>query len=308
MTTTMKAERVHSFGGPEVLELEELPRPEPKENEVLVHVRAAGVNPVDWKLREGYLDTPLPFTMGIDFSGLVEAVGKSVKGFRIGDAVFGQVADESGSYAEYAIAPASQVAKKPSGLDDIRAAALPVAGLTAWQALFDTAQLQSGQSILVHAAAGGVGSFAVQFAKWKGAYVIGTASATHMDAVYDLGANEVIDYRATRFDEVVRDVDVILDTVGGETQERSWKVLKTGGILVSLVQPPSPERAAERGARGVMIRQKPNSAQLARIGELVANGRVKVNIETVLPLWEARKAQELSQRGHAGGKIVLEVG
>ena len=307
MAMTMKAERVHSFGGPDVLELENVSRPEPKKDEVLVHVRAAGVNPVDWKLREGHLPTPLPFTMGIDFAGVVEVCGSAVKNFRKGDRVFGQVADESGSYAEFAVAPASQIAKTPEALDDVHAAALPVASLTAWQALFDTANLQSGQKILIHAAAGGVGSFAVQFAKWKGAYVIGTASASHIDPVRDLGADEVIDYHATKFEDAVRDVDVVLDTIGGETQERSWNVLKRGGILVSLVQPPSQEQTAARGAKGVMIRQRPNASQLAEIALLVVGGQVKINIEAILPLEDARKAQELSQRGHAGGKIVLEV-
>jgi NADPH:quinone reductase-like Zn-dependent oxidoreductase len=307
MTTTMKAERVHSFGGPDVLQSEDIPRPEPKDDELLVHVRAAGVNPADWKLREGQLPTALPFTMGIDFAGVVEAVGQNVKEFRIGDSVLGQVSEESGSYAEYATAPASQVTRKPDALDDIQAAALPVAALTAWQALFDAADLQAGQKVLIHAAAGGVGSFAVQFAKWKGAYVIGTASTSHADKVRNLGADEVIDYHETRFENILRDIDVVLDTVGGDTQERSWLVLKPGGILVSLVQPPSQDKAAAYDVRGLMMRQKPSGDELSKIAELVASGRVKVNIETVLPLAEARKAQELSQSGHAGGKIVLKV-
>jgi NADPH:quinone reductase-like Zn-dependent oxidoreductase len=303
----MKAERVHAFGGPDVLQLEEVPRPEPKENELLARVRAAGVNPIDWKLRQGYMQTPLPFTMGIDFSGVVEAVGSKVKGFRVGDRVFGQAADESGSYAEYVTAVISDIAKTPNVLNDIQAAALPVASLTAWQALFDTANLQAGQKVLIHAASGGVGSFAVQFAKWKGAHVIGTASAAHVDSVRELGADEVIDYRATKFEAVVQGVDVVLDTIGGETQERSWRVLKRGGILVSLVQPPSQEQATAHGVLGVIIHQKPRGDQLARIAELVVSGRVKINIETVLPLEEAPKAQQLSQSGHAGGKIVLKV-
>src|SRR2546430_10272701 len=249
---TMKAVQIHAFGGPEVMQYEDVPQPQPKANEILVRVHAAGVNPVDWKIREGHLSGALPMIMGIDFSGVVESVGAGVTKYRSGDAVFGQVADESGSYAEYAVAMESDIARKPEGLDHIRAAALPVAGLTPWQALFDTANLSAGQKVLIHGAAGGVGSFAVQFAKWKGARALGTASGDHVEQVRQLGADEVIDYRKTKFEEVARDVDVVLDTIGGETQERSWQVLKRGGVLVSLVQPPSVEKAAARGARGFL--------------------------------------------------------
>ena len=304
---TMKAIQIHAFGGPEVLQYEDVPQPQPKAKEILVRVHAAGVNPVDWKIREGHLSGALPMIMGIDFSGVVESVGAGVTKYRSGDAVFGQVADESGSYADYAVAMESDVARKPEGLDHIRAAALPVAGLVPWQALFDTANLTAGQTVLIHGAAGGVGSFAVQFAKWKGARVIGTASGAHVEQVRQLGADEVIDYRKTKFEEVARDVDVVLDTIGGETQERSWQVLKRGGVLVSLVQPPPAEKAAARGARGFFVRQKANGEQLAAIADLVVKGKVKVNVETVLPLREAAKAQELSKTGHSGGKIVLEV-
>src|SRR5437588_2827195 len=304
---TMKAVQIHAYGGPEVLRYEDVPLPQPKANQILVRVHGAGVNPIDWKLREGYLSSPLPMIMGVDVSGVVESVGSGVEKYRSGDAVFGQVADESGGYAEYALTMESDVARKPEGLDYIRAAALPVAGLVPWQALFDTANLTAGQTVLIHGAAGGVGSFAVQFAKWKGARVIGTASGAHVEQVRQLGADEVIDYRKTKFEEVARDVDVVLDTIGGETQERSWQVLKRSGVLVSLVQSPSPEKATAHGVRGFFVRQKPNGEQLATIADLVLKGTVKVNVETVLPLPEARKAQELSKTGHSGGKIVLEV-
>jgi len=303
----MKAIQIHAYGGPEVAQYEDVPRPEAKANQLLVRVHAAGVNPIDWKLREGFLSAPLPMIMGIDFSGVVESVGPGVTRYRSGDAVFGQVTDASGSYAEYAVAMEPDVARKPEALDDIRAAALPVAGLVPWQALFDTAKLSAGQKVLIHGAAGGVGGFAVQFAKWKGAHVLGTASGTHVEQVRQLGADEVIDYRKTKFEEVAHDVDVVLDTVGGETQERSWQVLKRGGVLASLVQPPSAEKAAMHGVRGFFVRQTPNGEQLAAIADLVVKGRVKVNVETVLPLSEARKAQELSKTGHSGGKIVLKV-
>jgi NADPH:quinone reductase-like Zn-dependent oxidoreductase len=307
MTETMKAVQIHAYGGPEVLKYEDVPRPEPKANEILVRVHAAGVNPVDWKIREGIVPATLPMIMGIDFSGVVESVGDGVSKYHSGDAVFGQVADGSGSYAEHALTMEAYIARKPEGLDHIRAAALPVAGLVAWQALFDTAKLSAGQTVLIHGAAGGVGSLAVQFAKWKGARVLGTASGDHAGQVLQLGADEVIDYRKNRFEEVARDVDVVLDTIGGETQERSWKVLKRGGVLVSLLQPPSAEKATAHGARGLLVYQKGNGEQLAAIADLVVNGKVKVNVETALPLKEARKAQELSKSGHSGGKIVLEV-
>ena len=305
----MKAVRIHSLGGPEVLRLEEVTRPEPNMNELLVHVHAAGVNPVDWKIREGRLGRiPLPSIMGSDFSGVIEALGPGVTDFRVGEAVFGSVADESGSYAEYALAPVAQVAEKPAGLDHLKAAALPIAGLTAWQALFDAAGLRGGQKILIHAAAGGVGSLAVQFARWKGAYVIGTASRRHIDFVKQLGADEVIDYRTTQFQELVHEADVALDTIGGDTQERSWKVLKKGGTLVSIVQPPSDAVAAAHGVRGLFMRcDHTRRDELAQIAELVVRGQVQLNIDKVLPLSEARKAQEESQSGHAQGKIVLRV-
>jgi NADPH:quinone reductase-like Zn-dependent oxidoreductase len=309
MTAIMKAIQIHKFGGPEVLRLDEMPQPEPLSKQVLVRVHAAGVNPVDWKIREGKMgEIPLPSIMGSDFSGEVEALGPDVTEFRVGEAVFGSVADESGSYAQYALAPVSQIIEKPGALEHVQAAAMPVPSLTAWQALFDEAKLRRGQKVLIHAAAGGVGNFAVQFAKWKGAYVAGTASAANAALVRSLGAHEFIDYRSTRFEEVVREADVVFDTVGGDTQERSWKVLRSGGVLVSIVQPPSEQMAAAHNARGVFMREDATRTdELTQIARLVASGQIKVNVETVLPLREARKAQDLSQSGHAHGKIVLTV-
>jgi NADPH:quinone reductase-like Zn-dependent oxidoreductase len=308
-TETMKAVRIHKFGGPEVLQLEDVPRPEPGTREVLVRVHAAGVNPVDWKIREGKLGKiPLPSIMGSDFSGEIEALGPDVAEFRTGEMVFGSVADESGSYAQYALAPVAHIVEKPKGIDHVQAAAMPVPAMTAWQALFDHANLNSGQKVLIHAAAGGVGSFAVQLAKWKGAHVIGTASGQNAALVRSLGADEFIDYRATRFEEVVRDADVVFDTVGGDTQERSWKALKRGGVLVSIVQPPSEQAAKAHNMRGIFVREDATrNEELTQIAKLVANGQLKVNVETVLPLRDARKAQEISQTGHAHGKIVLTI-
>jgi NADPH:quinone reductase-like Zn-dependent oxidoreductase len=308
-TETMKAVRIHKFGGPDVLQFEDVPRPEPGTHQVLVRIHAAGVNPVDWKIREGKLGKiPLPSIMGSDFSGEIEAIGPDVTEFRVGESVFGSVADESGSYAQFALAPLTHIIEKPKAIDHVRAAAMPVPAMTAWQALFDTANLTAGQKILIHAASGGVGSFAVQFAKWKGAHVIGTASADNIALVRSFGADEIIDYRKTRFEDVVHDADVVFDTVGGETQERSWKVLKRGGILVSIVQPPPENEAKAHGVRGVfMVEDAKRNAELTQIAKLVANRQIQVNVETVLPLTEARKAQEISQTGHAHGKIVLKV-
>lgn len=308
-TGTMKAVHIHEMGGPDVLRYEDVPIPEPGTHEVLVRVHAAGVNPVDWKIREGHLGKiALPAIMGSDFSGEIEALGPEVTEFRVGESVLGSVADESGSYAEFALADVSTIIEKPAGIDHVQAAAIPVPAMTAWQALFDTAELRKGQKVLIHAAAGGVGGFAVQFAKWKGAHVIGTASGANAELVRSFGVDEFIDYRSTRFEDKVRDADVVFDTIGGETQERSWKVLKKGGILVSIVQPPSEKAAAARGVRGVhMVEDAKRTTELTQIAELVVSGRVKVNVETILPLREARKAQELSQSGHARGKIVLLV-
>jgi len=308
-TATMKAVRIHSFGGPEVLRLEDVPVPEPRSGELLVRVHAAGVNPVDWKIREGRLGkVPLPTIMGSDFSGVVEEVGSGVSDFGAGDPVFGVVGEQSGSYAEFVITPAAQAVEKPNGMSDIEAAALPIASLTAWQALFDTANLKKGEKVLIHAAAGGVGSYAVQFAKRAGAYVIGTASAEHTAFVRQLGADEVIDYRKTKFEDVVQGADVVFDTIGGDTQERSWKVLKPRGILVSIVQPPAKEKAADHNVRAsFMVSDHRRKDELTRIAEMVAGKQIKVFIASTLPLSEARKAQELSASGHTQGKIILRV-
>jgi NADPH:quinone reductase-like Zn-dependent oxidoreductase len=304
----MKAIRIHQYGGPEVLAQVEMQSPRPGPNEVLIKVRAASVNPVDWKLRAGYMKDifPLTFpsTLGWDVSGTVEEAGADVTRFKRGDEVYALL--EGGGYAEYAAAKETVVAQKPRTWDHIQAAAVPVAGLTAWQALFEVAQLSAGQTVLIHAAAGGVGNFAVQFAKARGASVIGTASSKNQAFLRELGVDKTVDYQKTRFEDVVRDVDVVLDTIGGDTQERSFKVLKQGGILVSLVQPPSQESATKYGVRALFYGAHASSSDLAEIAELIDHGKVKPVVETVLPLAEARHAHELSQSGHARGKIVLK--
>ena len=305
----MKAIRIHQYGGPEVLAQVEMQRPTPGHDEVLIKVHAAAVNPIDWKMRAGYVKEvfPLAFpsTLGWDVSGTVEAAGDKVTQFKRGDEVYALVT--GGGYAEYVAAKETVVARKPRTVDHVNAAAVPVAGLTALQALFEVAQLRAGQKVLIHAAAGGVGNFAVQLAKAKGAYVIGTASSKNHAFLSGLGVDQAVDYQQTRFEDVVRDVDVVLDTVGGETLERSFRVLKHGGILVSLVQPPSQESAAKYGVRALFYGGHASSSDLAEIAKLIDDGKVKPVVETVLPLAEARRAHELSETRHVRGKIVLKV-
>ncbi|MDG4605303.1 MAG: NADP-dependent oxidoreductase [Candidatus Contendobacter sp.] len=308
----MKAVRIHAYGGPELLHYETAPRPVPNPDDLLIRVRAAAVNPVDWKIREGYLqgflNHRLPLIPGWDVSGEVVNVGPEATGFKIGDAVYARPnIERDGSYAEYIAVKASEAAHKPTRLSHDHAAAVPLAALTAWQALVDVAQLQAGQTVLIHAAAGGVGSFAVQLAKARGAQVIATASAVNTGIVAELGADQFVDYTKTRFEEIVKDVDVVFDTLGGDTQDRSWQVLKPGGILVSIISPPVEETAAKHGVRSAFVFVQPNGQQLAAIARLIDEGRMKPIIHTVLPLSEARQAQVISQGGHARGKIVLHV-
>jgi NADPH:quinone reductase-like Zn-dependent oxidoreductase len=309
--TMMNAVRIHRYGGPEVLRYEEAPRPEPGRGEVLIRVHGAGVNPVDWKVREGYardfLKHALPLVPGWDVSGVVEAVGPGATRWKPGDELFSRPdIARNGAYAEFLVVRESEAARKPQSLDHLQAAAVPLAALTAWQALFDAAGLGPGQTVLIHAAAGGVGHFAVQLAKWKGARVIGTASAGNHAFLRTLGADDTIDYTTTRFEEVVRDADVVLDTMGGDTQQRSWKTLREGGILSTILAPP-PEEAIPPEKRLGYTFVQPNAEQLSEIATLIDAGKVRTVVETVLPLPEARSAQERSQAGHVRGKIVLQV-
>jgi NADPH:quinone reductase-like Zn-dependent oxidoreductase len=304
----MKAIRIHEFGGPEVLQYEDIPRPEPASGEVLVRVYAAGVNPVDWKMRQGGRERPLPMIPGWDLAGVVESVGEGVTDWKKGDEVYSRPdISRDGSYAEYIAVRASELARKPKSVDYINAAAIPLTSLTAWQSLFDVGGLRSGQKVLIHAAAGGVGHFAVQLAKWKGAYVIGTASEKNHKFLRSIGADETIDYEKTRFEDAVHDVDMVFDTIGGETQERSWRTLNKGGILVSIIRRPTEEEAARYGARQGYVFVQPNGEELTKIAELVDSGKVKPYVQTVLPLADAGRAQELSETRHTRGKIVLKV-
>jgi NADPH:quinone reductase-like Zn-dependent oxidoreductase len=309
---TMKAVCIYSYGGPDVLVYEDAPRPHPAEGEVLVRIHAAGINPVDWKIREGHLKEMLhhsfPLVLGWDLSGVVESLGPATHRFKVGDAVFSRPdIARDGAYAEFIVVKESDLALKPKSLDHIHAAALPLAGLTAWQTLFDAGGLTAGQRVLIHAAAGGVGHVAVQLAKWKGAHVIGTASAKNHAFLRKLGVDQVVDYDTEKFEDVVQPVDVVLDPMGGETQARSWKVLKRGGILVSIASPPDAEIATKHGVRQAFVFTQPNAGQLAEIAALADAEKLKVIVETILPLSDATRGQEMSERGHGRGKIVLRV-
>jgi NADPH:quinone reductase-like Zn-dependent oxidoreductase len=311
----MNAIRIHNYGGPEVLQFEDAPRPQLGKGEVLVRVHAAGVNPLDWKVRSGslngFIQHKLPLIPGWDVSGVVEQVGPGPAAagrFKKGDEVFA-MADPTrdGAYADYVAVRATALAIKPKSLHHVRAAATPVSALTAWRSLFDLGHLQPGQRILIHGGSGGVGHFAVQLAKWKGAYVIATASTNNWDLLRKLGADETIDYTIQKFENVAHKIDIVLDTIGGETQERSWLVLKKGGVLISLVQPPSEQKANQFGVRGIMCTVQPDGAQLSAIAKLIDSAKLRPTIDRILPLSEARRAHELSQNGHARGKIVLRV-
>ena len=307
----MKAIRYHDYGGPEVMKLEEIDRPVPKDDEILVRVQAMGVNPVDWKIREGHvrkrINIPLPATPGGDIAGVVEQVGSAVTGFKVGQPVFAMIG-LLGGYAEYVAAKAQAVAPMPSNIDALQGASVPLAALTAWQALFDHGGLKAGQRVLVHAAAGGVGSFAVQFAKEAGADVAGTCSAGNAPFVRELGASQVIDYHTDYFAANAGRFDVVLDSIGGDTAMRSLELLKAGGILVG-VAPPSEavvQQATAAGCRAVGFQVKPDGAALAKISALIEAGKVRTTVAAVFPLAEAGKAHDLIKLNHTRGKIVLQ--
>lgn len=308
----MKAVRIHSFGGPEVLQLEEAPRPMPTADEVLIKVYASGVNPVDWKIRKGLrkekFPTDFPLTLGWDVSGVVEEMGSAVRTLHLGDKVYGRPdPTRNGTYAEYVAVKANQVSLRPTTIDDVQAAAVPLAGLTAWQGLFDHGHLEPGQTVLIHAASGGVGLYAVQFAKWAGARVIGTTSTDNLDFVRDLGADQVIDYTKERFEDLVKDADLVLDTLGGDTQKRSLAVLRDGGRLITTVAPENQDAAKARNIHIEGFTAQSYPEHLEQIARLIDEGKVHPVIARVLHLEEAAEAQEMSEKGHVRGKIVLKV-
>ena len=302
-SNTMRAVRIHAYGGPDQLKLEQTPRPEPKAGEVLVHLKASGVNPADWKFRQGYMKAfvpvNFPWTPGLEGAGVVEAVGPDVAAFKPGDSVFGPV---NATYAEYTAAPAGELALKPASLSFEEAASVPVGALTAWGTV-EAADIKPGQRVFVQGAAGGVGLFAAQLARIKGARVIGTSSAVNLDFVRSLGV-EAIDYDAAPFETVVHDVDVVIDTVGGEVLQRSWEVLKPGGLLVSVAGRATEEEAKARGKQFKSARRAPASA-LAQIAELIAAGKLTPAIQASFPLADAQAAMVLCETGHGRGRIIL---
>lgn len=305
----MKAIRVAAYGGPDSLALQELADPRPGDDEVLIDVAATSVNPIDWKIVSGamqaFIPLPLPITPGVDAAGTVIAVGRNVTTLAPGDEVLGFIGIVGG-YATRAVVDAGRLARKPKHLGFLEAASIPAAGLTAWQALHEHGKLQAGQKVLIHAAAGGVGSVAVQLANLAGAQVIGTASAANRGYLRDLGATEVIDYTAEDFATKGAGVDLVLDLVGGDTQRRSWPVLKRGGVLVSTVSPPEARRAQEAGAAGKHFATRSDGAQLHTLASLYASGKLRAEIDATYPLAAAREAMARSMAGHVRGKVVIQ--
>lgn len=312
MAEVMRAVRQDVLGGPEVLKVVEVERPEPGPTEVLVRVRAAGVNPTDWKHRAGggFLGDP-PFVLGWDVSGVVEKAGPGVTIHKPGDEVFGMLRYPfgGGSHAEYVVAPARTFAAKPPEIGHVQAGALPLAALTAWQALVDTAEVSHGQRVLIHAAAGGVGHLAVQIAKHLGAHVIGTASAAKHEFLRGLGVDEAVDYRDADFAEVVKDVDIVIDTIGGDYGPRSLRTLRRGGVLVSLVlSRPGTMDAEAAGVRSETMLVEPDFHAMTWIAALAEAGSLRAEIDSVFPLEDAARAHERGETGRVTGKIVLTAG
>jgi len=308
----MKAVVAHEYGGPEMLKYEDAPVPEPKENEILVKVIAAGVNSFDGLLRSGkyakIFKMQLPWIPGYDIAGTVEKVGGKVSKFKVGDPVYAFISIPSGGgYAEYALAKQNQVALKPAMISFAEAAGVPSVALTAWQALVDKANVQSGQTVLIHGASGGVGLFAIPIAKIRGAKVIATASTANQDFLKQLGADVAIDYKTQKFEEIAKDVDVVVDGVGGETLARSYPIVKKRGVLVSLVGRVDQAQLDKHGIRGVSLEAETNGEQLAEIGRLIDEKKIKVIVSETFPLADAAKAEAKADTGHARGKIVLKV-
>ena len=320
----MKAACLNAHEGLEHLVYQEVPRPQPGTGEVLVQVHATAITPTEvswsptWKTATG-TDRPFPIILGHEFTGIVIALGPGVahsvdapEAITGGMTVYGMNDwDRQGADAEYCLARPDQLAPKPRSLDDVQAAVVPISGLTAWQALFEHAQLAAGQRVLIHGATGGVGSFAVQLAHWKGAYTIGTTSTRHAALARELGADEVVDYTAQRFEETVQAVDVVFDTVGGETLERSWAVLSPGGVLISIIAPPpdsvAKQRATSQGIRGIFFVVEPNQAQLVELGQLLDARQIRPIVAAVYALEHARDAYTRGQDQHQPGKVVLRV-
>ncbi len=309
---TMKAVRIHEYGGPEVVVYEDAPRPqEIASDEVLIRVSAAGVNPIDYQIRNGlvrqFFEIPFPYILGREVAGVIEQVGTQVNTFHVGEEVFALLTFQASGFAEYVSVKASRVAVKPTSLDFVYASAVPLTSLTAWQALFEHGKLTTGQRVLIHAASGGVGLFAVQFAHAAGATVLATTSGRNLSYVQELGADQVIDYTTTHFEEVAHDVDVVLEPLGGDVQARSWQTLRPGGILVSIIQPPSEIEAKKHNVSTAFFSVRPDGSQLAEVASKIDRGEIKVVLENVFELREARAALQLSEAGHVRGKVALRI-
>jgi NADPH:quinone reductase-like Zn-dependent oxidoreductase len=311
---TIRAARLEHYGGVDAVRIEDIPIPELESGELLVRVRAAGVNPTDWKIRAGLLQKNIPMrlpaTLGGDFSGVVDAVGPAVEGFKAGDEVYGQaslLAGGSGSFAEFAAAQAGAVSVKPRNVTHTESAALPLAGVAALQALTENLGVSQNQKVLVHGGAGGIGSFAVQLASYLGAHVATTVGTQDISYAKELGADTVVDYKSQEFEEVLHDLDAILDTIGGDTYTRSFKSLKRGGRLASMLEQPRQPLVDEFGVEASMVFARTTTQRLTRLAELVDEGAVKVNIDRTLPLAKAAAALAYLEQGSSRGKVVLTI-
>jgi NADPH:quinone reductase-like Zn-dependent oxidoreductase len=305
----MKAVRIHAFGGSDQVHVENIPVPEAKTGEALVRIRAAAVNPVDWMVREKIYNPEgqdkVPMTLGQDFSGNIEKIGPHSKtSFHVGDAVFGET---FGSFAEYAVVPLKDLVPKPRSLDFATAASITMPALTAWQMVIKTSKAAPGMKFLIHGASGGVGSFAAQFAKWKGAEVIATASRPSFEYLRSIGIDEIIDYKKEKFEETLKDIDVVIDPMGGEVQARSWGIIKKGGMLINLIGEIDEKAAKKFGVHAVEFAMEYDTKDLREIAHLVEQGLIRPHIAQVLPLDQARKAMDLNQHGQSHGKIILKV-
>lgn len=311
----MKAAQINKYGSPDVIEINKnASKSNPSAGQLLIEVHAAGVNPIDWKICEGFrkerLTVKFPLTLGMDFSGVVAEVGEGVSRFKKGDHVYGEsgvFTGGPGSFAEFVSTDEKMTALKPEKFNHIEAAAVPLAGASAWQALVDHMNLSKGQKILIHGGAGGIGSFAIPLAKYLGAYVATTASEEGIKHVKDLGADEVIDYKTQSFDNILKDYDTVFDTVGGETYEKSFKILKKGGIIVSMLEQPRPELLAKYGVRAVGQFTQVNSERLSKLSDLIDKGIIKVHVDKTFPLDKTAEALIYLKSGHPRGKVVIKI-
>jgi NADPH:quinone reductase-like Zn-dependent oxidoreductase len=309
--TTMEVVRIDKFGPREVMKFRKLPIPTAGPNQILLKVKAASINPVDWKIREGMYPAVksdrLPYVLGRDVSGVVEACGTGIARHQKGDDIYGMLGIDRGTYAEHVIVKANEAAPKPRSIDHLTAAGVPLAGLTAWQGLFRYGELKTGQRVLIHGGSGGVGHFAIQFAKAKGAHVITTVAEKHIEFVKQIGADDVIDYQKQKFDDIVHEADMVLDLIGGETRKRSWPVLKKGGILVSTMLEPFGDRTGELGVRAAHYTVQESGEELREIGSLIDAGKVKPKISKVFDFHEVGSAHEYVERGDTEGKVILKI-